>query len=133
MPRIQHLDRVAQEEGTYPVKIIFRDTLRQLIDADAITAISWWLTDMGGTVINGRSEVTVDTIINPLYLIPQGDDLQILNKVNGYEERLITLKGTYDSDLGNAFPFTYAFSFTLLNNLIVASHLNIEVVDVIFT
>ena len=133
MPRIQHLDKIAQEEGTYPVKFIFKDSLRQEIEAAAITAVSWWLTDMTGTIVNSKSEVLVAVITNPLYLIISGDDLQILDKDNGYENRLITLKGTYDSDLGNALPFTYAVSFSLLNNLIIASNLNVSVVDVIFT
>lgn len=133
MPRIQHLDKIAQEESTYPVKFIFKDSLRQEIDASAVTAVDWWLTDMTGTVLNSRSQVTVSEITNPLYIILKGDDLQILDKENGYEERLITLKGVYNSDLANALPFTYAVGFSLLNNLIVASNLNISVVDVIFT
>ncbi|MCK5015641.1 MAG: hypothetical protein KAS32_01100 [Candidatus Peribacteraceae bacterium] len=132
MPRIQHLDNIAQEEGTYPVRFTFKDSLRQEIDASAIVSINWWLSDMTGTIINSRSQVVVSEIINPYYLVLQGDDLQILDKDAGYEERLITLRGIYNSDLGNGFPFTYAVSFSLLNNLIVASHLNIEVVDVIF-
>ncbi len=133
MPRIQHLDKIAQEEGTYPVKFTFRDSLRQLIDTAAITGISWWLTDLTGTVINNRSEVVIAVIANPQYIVLSGDDLQILDKDNGYEERLVTLKGTYNSDLGNALPFTYAVGFTLLNNLIVASDLFVSVADVIFT
>jgi len=133
MPRIQHLDKIAQEEGTYPVKFTFKDSLRQLINAASITAIDWWLTDMTGTVINSRSQVAVVVITNPFYVVATGDDLQILNKENGYEERLITLKGTYNSDRGNALPFTYAVGFTLLNNLIIASNLNVAVADVIFT
>ncbi len=133
MPRIQHLDKIAQEEGTYPVKFNFKDSLRQLIEASAVTAVNWWLTDMTGTILNSRSQVAISEITNPLYIVLQGDDLQILDKENGYEERLVTLKGNYNSDLGNALPFTYAFSFTLLNNLIVASNLNVSVVDVIFT
>lgn len=133
MPRIEHLDKIAQEEGTYPVKIMFKDKLRQLIEASAVTAVNWWLSDMTGTIINSRSNVSVSEITNPLYIIPTGDDLQILDKENGYEERLITIKGLYNSDLGNAFPFTYAVGFTLLNNRIVSSHLFVEVADVIFT
>ncbi len=133
MPIIQHLDKIAQEEGTYPVKFTFKDSFRQEIEASAITSITWWLTTLSGTEINNRSNITVALITNPLYIILQGDDLQILDKDNGYEERLVTLKGTYNSDLGTALPFTYAVGFTLLNNLVVASDLFIDIVEVIFT
>ena len=133
MPRITHLDKIAQEEGTYPVKFTFKDSLRQLVNADAITSVDWWLSDMSGTVINNRSQVTVAAITNPLYIVLFGDDLQILEKANGYEERIVTLKGLYNSDFGVGLPFTYAVSFTLLNNIMIASNLNISIVDVIFT
>jgi len=133
MPRIQHLDKIAQEEGTYPVVFTFKDSLRQVIEASAVPTCSWWLSDMTGTIINLRSEIAVSEITNPLSIVLSGDDLQILDKDMGYEERLVTLKGTYNSDLGNALPFTYAVSFTLLNNLIVASDLFISVAEVIFT
>lgn len=132
MPRIKHLDKIAQEEGTYPVKFTFKDSLRQLVSADAITSVDWWLSDMGGNVINNRSEVSVAGITNPLYIVLFGDDLQIMEKENGYEERLVTLRGLYNSDRGAGLPFTYAISFTLLNNLMIASNLNISIVDVIF-
>lgn len=133
MPRIEHLDTIAQEEGTYPVKFSFKDKLRQLIEIASVTAVNWWLSDLTGTILNARSNVSVSELTNPLYIVLSGDDLQILDKLNGYEERIVTLKGLYNSDHGNALPFTYAVGFTLLNNLIVSSHLFVEVADVIFT
>lgn len=119
MPRIQHLDNVAQEEGTYPLKFTFTDSLRRELSASAITSVTWWLTGTTGTVVNERSAVEVSAITNPQYIVLSGDDLQILDSVNGSEERLLTLKGLYDSDLGDDLPFTYAVSFTVLNNLVV--------------
>lgn len=133
MPRIVHLDKLAQEEGTYPVKFTFKDILRQLVSSDAITSVDWWLSDMSGNIINSRSQVAIAAITNPLYLVLFGDDLQIMNKENGYEERVVTLRGLYNSDFGIGLPFTYAVSFTLLNNLVIASNLNVSVVEVIFT
>lgn len=131
MPRIQHLDEIAQERGTYPVKFTFKDKLRQDILAAAMPTCRWWLTDMTGTAINSRIGAVISEITNPLYVVLSADDLQILDKNNGYEDRLLTLMGTYDSDIGNALPFTYAVSFTILNNLVMPSHLNVLVVDAV--
>jgi hypothetical protein len=133
MPRITQLDKIAQEEGTYPIKFTFKDSFRQLVDEEAITSVNWWLSDMSGSIINSRSQVSIAEITNPLYLVLFGDDLQIMDKGSGYEQRIVTLKGLYNSSFGAGLPFTYAVSFTLLNNLVIASNLNVSVVEVIFT
>ena len=84
-------------------------------------------------MINARSDVAVDTISNPYYLVLSGDDLQIINKLQGEESRVVTLKGTYNSVYGNNLPFTYTVSFTILNQLVIATDLFASVTDMVFS
>jgi hypothetical protein len=133
MARIYQHSLLAQEEGTYIIKYIFKDEAKQILEASNITSLFWWLTNFSGKVINGRSAVEITSITNPYYLVIYGDDLQILDKAAGQENRVVTLKGTYNSTYGNNLPFTYAESFGIINQLVIAADLNISAADAIFS
>ena len=133
MPRIKILDKVAPEEGTYPIKFTFKDESGTAIEAANIISLKWWLTDLSGNVINSRSEVTVSSITNPWYLVLSGDDLQMGEVKEDYDFRLVTLKGTYNSTLGSGLHLTHSIMFKVKNLLIIAQALNVSVADMVFT
>lgn len=120
------LERPAQEEGTYSVKFTFKDELGVLVTP---SSLKWWLTDLGGTVINNRSDVDVALVTNPYYLVLTGDDLQMTEIVDDFDYRVLTLKGTYDSELGNNLPLVHAVMFKLSNLLVIAQPLYVTVSD----
>ena len=132
MPRIYHLSKPAFEQGSYGIKVTFKDLYKTVIPSANIKTLYWWLTDFGGVVINNRSEQVVSSIENPYTVVLNGADLQILDKSLGSEKRVVTLKGTYDSDLGTNLSITYAVSFDLINLLVIAADLYISTVDNVF-
>lgn len=127
--RIPLLEKVAPEEGSYTIKLTFKDEGKEL---NTPTSLYWWLTDLTGLVINGRSEVEVVTITNPHYLTLQGDDLQLHKVTDTSDYRYVTLKGTYNSDRGNNLPFTKVVMFQIENILLIAKPLDVEVVDTVY-
>ena len=128
MARIKLLDKVAPEEGTYTIKFDFKDEIGTLVIP---TAINWWLSDLNGDIINNRSEVAA-TPANPYYLTMKGADLRLHQVESNEDFRVVTLRGTYNSDRGSSLPFTYAVMFKLKNFLIIAKPLYVEVIDHIF-
>lgn len=133
MARIYHLAKTAFEEGTYGVKFTFKDENGSELDATDIPTLYWWLSDVSGGIVNGRSQVEVTSITNPYTVVMSGDDLQIINKQEADEKRILTVKGTYNSDLGNDLPFVYSVSFDVRNILVIAADLFVSVIDMIFT
>lgn len=129
MARIKLLDKIAPEEGTYTIKIIFKDEELNLVTP---VSINWWLTDMNGDPINDRSEVAA-TPANPLYLTMSGPDLQMNVIKEDFDFRVVTLRGTYNSDRGSNLPFTLALMFKLQNQLVIAKQLYVSSIDHIFT
>jgi len=99
----------AEEESTYIVQVSFRDE-----DANAVVpnSIYWKLTDSDGNVINSRNmeSVVVASIIN---ITLSGDDLVVVTEKGSNKKRVITVWGTYDSDLGVNLPYKDACKFFL--------------------
>ncbi len=133
MSRIKLLESAASEEGTYTIKFTFKDEDKTVIDNANLTSLFWWLTDLSGNVINGKSEIEVSSIVNPWYLTLSGDDLQMGVIKEDYDFRLVTLRGTYNSDRGLGLDLTYSVMFKVKGLLIIARSLDISVVDMIFT
>ena len=129
MARVKLLDRVAPEEGTYSIKTTFKDEEGSLTTP---TAINWWLSDMNGDIINGRSEVSAEPA-NPFYLTLSGPDLQMNVIKNDFDFRMVTYRGTYNSNRGSNLAFTHAVMFKLANSLIIAKQLYVVSTDHIFT
>lgn len=120
------LESIAPEQGTYAIKFTFKDEFGNLVTP---ATLYWWLTDLSGTVINDRSEVEITPITNPHYLVLTDADLSMITHTDDFDYRVITLKGTYNSDLGSGLPLVYAVMFKLDNLLVIAQPLNIEVYE----
>lgn len=131
MSRVLFLSKKARERGTYPVKFTVKDSSALLVNAGNITSLYWWLTDFNGTVINSRSRVEISQA-NPFYVVLTDEDLQITDKTKGENNRLLTIRGTYNSTLGTDLPFTYSISFEVLNELVVDIDLLITTLDYTF-
>lgn len=83
------------ERGTLKVTISFTDE-----SGDAVTpaTVTWSLTDENGTVINSRSNVSIGSLDTSVTLVLSGADLAL---VNASVDRILTVRITYDSDLGS--------------------------------
>lgn len=101
-------DEIA-EEGSVGFVFTFTD---ENGDSMVPGAIAWTLTSDGGTVINSRENVSVDTPAASTTIILSGDDLAI--GTNG-TRRKILLAYTYTSDLGNDLPGRFEASFQIRN------------------
>lgn len=131
MSRILFLSKKAREKGTYPVKITVTDSYKRLVSVGNILTAAWWLTDFNGTVINGKSNTTLD-ITNPLVVVMYGDDLQITDKTKGENQRVLTLRGTYTSEFGTGLPFTYSVAFEIVNELVIDIDLTVSQLEYAF-
>jgi hypothetical protein len=91
---------MATEESTYVVTISFTDE-----DGDPVvpTAIAWTLTDNEGTVVNGRSAVSVAVPAASVEIVLQGADLVVADPAESVERRMI-VRATYNSSLGIGLP-----------------------------
>lgn len=96
-----HLTEPAYEEGTYVISFSLTDE-----DGDPCTPVSlnWTLTDITGTVINNRDAVAIDPPVASGDILLKGDDLALGSSEPHYGWRLLTLSGTYNSDLGSGLP-----------------------------
>lgn len=130
MARIKMLDKLAMEEGTYSIKFSFYDEVKNLTPP---TSLSWWLTDVNGVTINGRSEVAVESPTSPWTLTLSGPDLQLTDVKVDYDIRVVTLKGLYNSDIGINLPLTYAVMFKVKNLFVIARPIYLDTTEHIFT
>jgi len=102
----------AIEKSTFVISVSFTDE-----DDSAVvpnSGLTWTLTDMDGDVINNRENVSI-TPASTIYIVLQGDDLEIADSSNNYEGRIITVEGTYDSDLGSDLPMKDTCRFDVIN------------------
>ena len=97
----------AIEESTFVVTASFADE-----NGDAVTpnALVWTLTRTDGTAINSREDVSI-TPAASVSIVLSGDDLQVFAGDN--YQRVLTLKGTYDSDLGSGLPLNDELYFSV--------------------
>ena len=99
----------AEEESTYIVQITFKDE-----DGNAVVpnSIYWKLTDSDGNVINSRNMESI-AVASTINITLSGDDLVVVTAKGSNKKRIITVWGTYDSDLGVNLPYKDACKFFL--------------------
>lgn len=93
------LTPVAKQGGTYTVQVDFTDQ-----DGVAVIpkSITWTLKDSSGTVVNGRSEVSIG-VASTVYITLSGLDLPV--NTHELEELTLTVNAVYDSaTYGNNLP-----------------------------
>lgn len=92
------LTTLAQEEGTYVISFSLTDE-----DGEAIipTALAWTLSDEDGATINDRADVDIDPPVASGDIVLKGADLALQTGEAHYGLRVLTLEGTYNSDLGS--------------------------------
>lgn len=75
------------------------------------SGLNWTLTDTRANVVNSRSAVSI-TPGASVTIVLSGDDLALPSALYG-RDRVLTVQGTYDSDLGNALPLKEQIVFTI--------------------
>lgn len=99
------IEEKAGEESSYPLEITLKDHDGVEIEASAITSIKWSLSDVFGNIINSRQDVNVTSIVNPVTIIPSGDDLATTdNDADNQYKRRFTVKYIYNSEFANNQP-----------------------------
>jgi hypothetical protein len=131
MAEIFHLAKRAKERGSFPLKFTIKDYMKLAVNSGNINSISWWLTDVNGAIINDRSNISL-AVENPFYIVLEDEDLQITAKDQGRNTRFVTVRGTYESDLGTL-PYAYCVSFDVENILVIDIDLYINVYEKIVT
>lgn len=109
-----YLSAHALEQATFGITLSFTDE-----DGAALTPNSglvWTLTDVSGNVINSREDESI-TAGSTITIVLSGDDLAI--GTNG-KERVVTVQGTYNSDLGTNLPLIQEVRFFIDDLLIVS-------------
>jgi hypothetical protein len=101
------LDELCIEGSTYPIDAEFRDETGALVVPNA--GLVWQLTDLAepANVINGRTAVPIASATT-VTVVLHGADTMIGD--NGIE-RLVVLRGTYNSSLGNNLELVAAVQF----------------------
>jgi hypothetical protein len=109
------LTEVANEKSSYWVIVNFLDEDNGAMAPDVCT---WTLTDMEGNVINVREDVAIVTPELSETLEFSGNDLAVDG--NDIVNRLITLEGTYTSDVHGADkPFIIQIQFPVEPAIVV--------------
>lgn len=125
------LQKPAEEESTYGITLSFKDNNRSSVTPKTLV---WTLMTEDGTVINGRYRVSVGSLDSSVTIVLSGDDLQLVDKKNMFETRVVTIEATYDSvTYGDDLPFKKQFLFKVRNIILIALPLRVNVVDAIFT
>lgn len=128
--RVDYLSKVAEEEGSYTIKLTFKDEDGV---AFAPSALIWTLMTEDGQILNSRYRISVAEPAAITYITMSGDDLQLVDKRFMYETRVFTLEGTYNSTYGNSLPIKRQYFFKVRNLILIAIPLAITVEEVIFT
>ena len=106
-----HLKTHAVEQSTYPITFSTKDETGAVVTAN--NGLKWSLTDEYGVVVNDKQDVAI-TSGSEMTVVLQGDDLAIL-RGQDTEIRVLTIEGTYDSDLGEDMPIKQQCWFYLDN------------------
>jgi hypothetical protein len=103
----------AVEKSTYIVTAAFVNE-----DGDAVTpeTVVWTLSDIDGTVINSRENVS-ETPATTVNIVLTGDDLGV-STVG--PKRVVTVLATYNSDYGSLLKLKAAATF-IIENLVVVT------------
>jgi len=102
-----NLTVAAVEESTYIITAAFTD---EAGDAVVPATVTWSLTDIDGTAINSRTDVS-ETPASTVNIVLTGDDLV----VSGSRTRVVTVSATYDSTYGTGLSLKAAATFNLEN------------------
>lgn len=102
----------AIEKSTYVITCAFKNEDNEAVIPNS--GLTWTLTDLNGVVINSRENVAISSA-STVYIVLSGNDLQIINSAKSSEDRLITVEGTYNSDLGTNLPIKQVVRFTITN------------------
>ena len=124
------LSLVATEGSSYVVKLPFKDE-----DGTAMAPVSltWTLAAEDGEVINSRYRQNVTPLATTVYIVLSGNDLQLIDRRNTYENRILLLEGTYNSTYGTGLPFKKEILFRVRNLIMIAIDIRINAADQIFT
>lgn len=90
----------ADEESTYKITVSFTDAAGSAVTPNIIT---YTLTDINGTVINSKSNVSVSPA-SSIDIVLSGDDLALQSGETVIAERVLTIVADYDSDEGSGLP-----------------------------
>ena len=104
----------AVEKSTFVITVAFQDEQGNSVTPNELT---WTLTDMNGNVINNRDQVSI-TPDSSVDIVLSGDDLAL--EGDAPELRVLTVEGTYSSDLGNDLPIKDSVRF-IVDNLVAVS------------
>ena len=103
----------AVEESTYVVTMNFYDEDDEPV---APASASWTLSDSDGAIINSREDVELSGLAAEMSVVLSGDDLALTTGFAGNaEERVFTIKATYNSDLGVGLPLKDQLKFPVYN------------------
>lgn len=96
------------EKGVLPLVCTFTDA-----DGDPLTldTLTWSLRDAAGATVNGRTAVAA-TPAPAVTIVLFGLDLAI---GSAGPARVLTLQGTFTSDLGAGLPYTDEITFEVIN------------------
>jgi len=100
----------ANEKSTFALELAITDE-----NGDPLTpnTLTWTLTNLAGNVINERAGIEFATPASTVTVVLTGDDLALPERADPL--RVVTLEGTYDSDLGNDLPLKEEVQFTIRN------------------
>lgn len=129
MPRPEVLDKIAEEESTYPVKCTFRD---ENGDLTTPTSINWDWTTVGGMIVNSRLNVSVGSPASVTYIVLSGDDLQLFDGEESFGERILTVRAAYNSTLGAGLPLNKFVRIRVRNFRMIGQPLDISVYERLF-
>lgn len=111
-----NLTTTPNEESQLILTVTLKDSDDATVATSSIASMTWTLTDVDGTVVNSREDVS-PTIANPLTIELYGDDLAL--PTTSSPTRIVTVKATYNSTYGNARPVNEeaVFDVTALTNV----------------
>ncbi|RLC96012.1 MAG: hypothetical protein DRI46_14260 [Chloroflexi bacterium] len=118
----------AFERSTYVITVAFEDD-----NGTAVTPnkVSWDLSTLGGTIINERSNVT-ETPAESVDIVLTGSDLRTLASEGNKHivKRLVTVRGSYNSDAGSDLELSADVKFDLETNPVIP-YLTINVYEAV--
>lgn len=112
MSDIQRLEEKARELGSFAIRANF---LNEDGDPAILRNITWRLTRTSGkatTVVNSRSAVAMDDNQSSIVVALSGNDLR--RWYNDSNLRRVTVRGTYDSDIGDDLSYADEVEFEIV-------------------
>jgi len=102
-----YLSEPARMYGTYGIEV----TLLDDADEEATpVSLTWTLTDRLGNIINNRENVPITPAAHTVLVVLAGNDLK---SVASGDQRVMTVRGVYSSDIGSNLPTSEDFIFVV--------------------